>query len=283
MLTKSYQKQTIGILVENRPGVLARIVGLLSGRNFNIENITAAETHEPGITRITLVTTGDDQVMDQIINQLRRLINVIKVVDFREKDFVDREMALIKVYAEQPNRAEILRIVDTFRAKIVDVSSHFYTLEITGNESKISAIIELLKSFGIVEIARTGKAALARNRLLEPERDEFLAREEKAMLVQTKTVFIKVHIDRQNRAEVLRIVDIFRGRVVEVAADSCTVEVTGNEGAISGILELLKDFGVSNIVRPRRSTTKEHRKLEFQMGELVHSPEPGGPTRSKKH
>ena len=101
MLTKSNQKQTIGILVENRPGVLARIVGLLSGRNFNIENITAAETHEPGITRITLVTTGDDQVMDQIVNQLRRLINVIKVTDFREKDFVDREMALIKVYAEQ--------------------------------------------------------------------------------------------------------------------------------------------------------------------------------------
>ena len=86
METRSNQKQTLGILVENRPGVLARIVGLLSGRNFNIENITAAETHEPGITRITLVTSGDDQVMDQIINQLRKLINVIKVTDFREKD-----------------------------------------------------------------------------------------------------------------------------------------------------------------------------------------------------
>lgn len=283
METKSNQKQTIGILVENRPGVLARIVGLLSGRNFNIENITAAETHEPGITRITLVTTGNDQVMDQIINQLRRLINVIKVTDFREKDFVDREMALIKVYAEQTNRAEILRIVDTFRAKIVDVSPHFYTLEVTGNESKISAIIELLKGFGIVEIARTGKAALARNRLLEPERDEFLALQDKASLALTKTAIIKVSVDRQNRADVLRIVDIFRGRIVDVAADSCTVEVTGNEGAISGILELLKDFGVTHIARPRRAAMAENRKLEFQLGELVHSSGKAVPSGSKKH
>lgn len=283
MQTKSDQKQTIGILVENRPGVLARIVGLLSGRNFNIENITAAETHEPGITRITLVTSGDDQVMDQIINQLRRLINVIKVTDFREKDFVDREMALIKVYAEQPNRAEILRIVDTFRAKIVDVSPHFYTLEVTGNESKISAIIELLKGFGIVEIARTGKAALARNRLLEPERDEFLAQQEKATLAMTKTAIIKVSVDRQNRADALRIVDIFRGRIVDVGADFCTVEVTGNEGAISGIIELLKDFGVTHIARPRRAAMAESRKLEFQLGELVHPSGKAGPSGSRKH
>jgi len=283
METKSKQKQTIGILVENRPGVLARIVGLLSGRNFNIENITAAETHEPGITRITLVTTGDDQVMDQIINQLRRLINVIKVTDFREKDFVDREMALIKVYAEQPNRAEILRIVDTFRAKIVDVSPHFYTLEVTGTESKIYAIIELLKGFGIVEIARTGKAALARNRLLEPERDEFLAQQEKAALAMTKTAIIKVSVDRQNRADALRIVDIFRGRIVDVGADFCTVEVTGNEGAISGIIELLKDFGVTHIARPRRAAMAESRNLEFLLGELVYPCGKTGLAGNRRH
>ena len=160
--------------------------------------------------------------------------------------------------------------MDTFRAKIVDVSSHFYTLEVTGNESKISAIIELLKGFGIVEIARTGKAALARNRLLEPERDEFLALEEKATLALTKTAVIKVSVDSQNRAEVLRIVDLFRGRIVDVGPDSCTVEVTGNEGAISGILELLKDFGVSHIARPRRAAVAKSRKLEFQLGELLH-------------
>ena len=283
MQTKSNQKQTIGILVENRPGVLARIVGLLSGRSFNIENITAAETQEPGITRITLVTTGDDQVMDQMINQLRRLINVIKVVDFREKDFVDREMALIKVNAEGPTRAEILRIVDHFRAKIVDVSPHFYTLEVTGNESKISAIIDLLRGFGIVEIARTGKAALARNRLLEPEREDFLAEVEKATQGVTKTVFIQVGVEPQNRRELLRIVDLFGGRVVETHTDSYTIEVTGNESAISGILELLKDFGVSHIARPRRAGVEDNRKLEFRWGELLRLTEKAAQARSKKH
>lgn len=283
METRSNQKQTLGILVENRPGVLARIVGLLSGRNFNIENITAAETHEPGITRITLVTSGDDQVMDQIINQLRKLINVIKVTDFREKDFVDREMALIKVCAEEPNRAEVLRIVDTFRAKIVDVSPHFYTLEVTGNESKICAIIELLKGFSIVEIARTGKAALARNRLLETERDEFLAHEEKAMQALTKTALIKVKASRQERAGVLRIVDLFRGRIVDVGTDSCTIEVTGNEATISGILELLKDFGVTHIARPKRATRTKSGRLEFQLGELRPFTESPAPSPVKKH
>jgi acetolactate synthase-1/3 small subunit len=152
------------MLVQNVPGVLARVVGLFSGRGFNIENITAAETNESGITRITLVTTGDERILAQIVKQLNKLINVIKVFDFQETEFVDREMALIKVRAEPQTRAEVLRIVDIFRAKVVDVSPHFYTLEVTGNESKISAIIELLSQMGIVEIARTGKAALARSK-----------------------------------------------------------------------------------------------------------------------
>ncbi|NLI80735.1 MAG: acetolactate synthase small subunit [Deltaproteobacteria bacterium] len=164
MENSSKHRHTIGILVQNVPGVLARIVTLFAGRDFNIENITAAETHEPGLTRITLVTTGDDHILSQIVKQLNKLINVIKVFDFRDTEFVDREMALIKVRAEAPTRAEVLRIVDIFRAKVVDVSPHFYTLEVTGNESKIAAIIELLDQIGIVEIARTGKAALARSK-----------------------------------------------------------------------------------------------------------------------
>jgi acetolactate synthase-1/3 small subunit len=158
------QRHTIGILVQNVPGVLARIVGLFSGRGYNIETVTAAETHEPGLTRITLVTTGDERVLSQIIKQLNKLINVIKVFDFAETEFVDREMALIKVRADQPTRAEVLRIVDIFRAKVVDVSPNFYTLEVTGNEGKISAIMELLGQIGIVETARTGKAALPRSK-----------------------------------------------------------------------------------------------------------------------
>lgn len=164
MQNNSQQRHTIGMLVQNVPGVLARVVGLLAGRGFNIENITAAETNEPGITRITLVICGDEHILAQVVKQLNKLINVIKVFDFRETEFVDREMALIKVRAEAQTRAEVLRIADIFRAKVVDVSPHFYTLEVTGNESKISAIIELLSQIGIVEIARTGKAALARSK-----------------------------------------------------------------------------------------------------------------------
>ena len=162
--TDTSQRHTIGILVQNVPGVLARIVGLFSGRGYNIETVTAAETNEPGFTRITLVTTGDDRVLSQIVKQLNKLVNVIKVFDFSEIEFVDREMALIKVRAEAQTRAEVLRISDIFRAKVVDVSPHYYTLEVTGNDTKISAIMELLDQIGIVEVARTGKAALARSR-----------------------------------------------------------------------------------------------------------------------
>jgi len=160
----SMQRHTIGVLVENQPGVLSRVAGLFSGRGFNIECLTVAETNEPGVSRITLVTIGDQHILEQIVKQLNKLINVIKVFDFRETEFVDREMALIKVRAEPTTRAEVLRISDIFRGKVVDVSPLFYTIEVTGNESKISAVIELLAQIGIVEVARTGKVALARSK-----------------------------------------------------------------------------------------------------------------------
>jgi len=156
------QKHTIGVVVENRPGVLSRVVGLFSGRGFNIECLTVAVTNEPGQSRITLVTKGDQQVLEQIVKQLNKLINVIKVIDFREVEFVNREMALIKVKADQQTRAEILRIVDIFRAKVVDVSPNFYTIEVTGDDGKIAAILELLGQIGVTEVARTGKVAMAR-------------------------------------------------------------------------------------------------------------------------
>jgi len=157
-------RHTIGVLVENQPGVLSRVAGLFSGRGFNIESLTVAETNEPGMSRITLVTTGDQGIVEQIIKQLNKLINVIKVLDFRDTEFVEREMALIKVRADGRSRAEILRIVDIFRAKVVDVSPNSYIIEVTGDEGKIAAILELLGQFGILELARTGKAAMARGK-----------------------------------------------------------------------------------------------------------------------
>jgi acetolactate synthase-1/3 small subunit len=157
-------RHTLGVLVENQPGVLSRVSGLFSGRNFNIECLTVAETLDPEVSRITLVTTGDEMIMEQIVKQLNKLVNVIKVIDFREVKFVDREMALIKVKAESHSRAEVLRIVDIFRGKVVDVSPHFYTIEVTGDEGKIQAILDLLAQVGIVEVVRTGKVAIARSK-----------------------------------------------------------------------------------------------------------------------
>jgi acetolactate synthase-1/3 small subunit len=157
-------RHTLGVLVENQPGVLSRVAGLFSGRGFNIESLTVAETLDPLVSRITLVTTGDETIMEQIVKQLNKLVNVIKVIDFREVKFVDREMALIKVKAEAHTRAEVLRIVDIFRGKVVDLSPNFFTIEVTGDEGKIEAILDLLAQPGIVEVVRTGKVAIARSK-----------------------------------------------------------------------------------------------------------------------
>jgi acetolactate synthase-1/3 small subunit len=150
--------------VENQPGVLSRVAGLFSGRGFNIESLTVAETLDPDVSCMTLVTTGDETIMEQIVKQLNKLVNVIKVIDFREVKFVDREMVLIKVKAEATTRAEVLRIVDIFRCKVVDVSPQFYTIEVTGDEGKIQAILDLLSQLGIAEVVRTGKVAIARSK-----------------------------------------------------------------------------------------------------------------------
>lgn len=152
----------IAALVENKLGVLARIAGLFSGRGFNIESLSVAQTIDPSISRMTIITRGDEQVIEQVIKQLRKLVDVIKVVDLTEEDFVNREMALIKVRAEADSRAEVLRIADIFRGKVVDVSTTTYTLEVTGDEEKLEALINLLKPIGIIETARTGKVAVSR-------------------------------------------------------------------------------------------------------------------------
>lgn len=157
------KKHILSILVENQPGVLSRITGLFSGRGYNIESICASETMEPNVTRICIVTHGNEPILEQIKKQLYKLINVIKVNDLTHEDIVQRELALIKVNAGKPeNRAEILRIVDIFRLKVVDVGQEHYTIQATADEDKLTAIFNLLKPMGIKEIARTGIIAMAR-------------------------------------------------------------------------------------------------------------------------
>ena len=164
METKMEPRHTIAVSVENSPGVLARIAGLFSGRGFNIESLCVAETMDPEVSRMTIVTTGDEQIIEQIIKQLNKLINVIKVVDLSEMEYVEREMALVTVKAEDKSRAEILRIADIFRGRVVDVSANTYTLEVTGNEEKIMAVLDLLKHHGIQEMVRTGTLAIQRSK-----------------------------------------------------------------------------------------------------------------------
>jgi len=156
------EKHTVAVLVENKFGVLSRVAGLFSARGYNIESLSVGETLDPTVSRMTLVVRGDAFVIEQVIKQLHKLIDVIKVTDLSEENHVEREMLLIKVNAEPAARAEILRIGDIFRAKVVDVTPNTYTLEATGEESKIEAIIELLRPFGIQELVRTGKVAIAR-------------------------------------------------------------------------------------------------------------------------
>ena len=156
------EKHILSILVENSPGVLSRIAGLFSGRGYNIESLCVAETMDPTVSRITMVTKANQPLIEQIKKQLNKLINVIKVYELVNKSYVEREMALIKVRAQTENRAEILRIVDIFRCKVVDVGQEHYTIEITGDEGKLAAIMSLLKPIGIKEIVRTGKIALFR-------------------------------------------------------------------------------------------------------------------------
>ncbi len=159
----------ISILVENKFGVLSRVAGLFSGRGFNIESISVGTSVEPSTSQITVVTKGDERIIEQITKQLNKLIDVIKVVDLAGKDYIVRETALIKINTGRAeDRSEALRITEIFRARVVDSTPVTYTVEITGDENKIDAIINLLRPLGIKEIVRTGKIAIAREDVKVP-------------------------------------------------------------------------------------------------------------------
>lgn len=155
-------KHTLSVLLQNKPGALSRVTGLFSGRGFNIESLCVAETLDPKVSCLTLVTHGDESIIEQITKQLHKLIHVIKVTDVSEGEFVEREMVLIRVKAEAGTRAEVLRVIDIFRGKVVDVSPTSYAVEITGPQSKIKAVVDILRPIGIKEIIRTGTIAMAR-------------------------------------------------------------------------------------------------------------------------
>ena len=156
-------RHTISVLVENKFGVLTRVAGLFSGRGYNIDSLNVAPTQDATVSRMTIVTRGDDATVDQIVKQLNKLVNVINVQDFREGEYVDRELALVKVGVDSKTRSEVMQITNIFRAKIVDIQPQNLTIEVTGDEDKVEKLLSLLQSFKIMEVTRTGKVALPRN------------------------------------------------------------------------------------------------------------------------
>jgi acetolactate synthase I/III small subunit len=157
-------RHTISVLVENKFGVLTRMAGLFSGRGFNIDTLNVAPTQDPNTSRMTIVTRGDDATMEQIVKQISKLVDVLEVTDFREYEYIDRELVLVRVKVDAKTRAEVMQITDIFRAKIADVQANTLTVEVTGDENKVEKLVELLKSYGILELTRTGKVALPRAR-----------------------------------------------------------------------------------------------------------------------
>ena len=162
MRTPPIMRHTISVLVENKFGVLTRVAGMFSGRGYNIDSLNVAPTHDPKLSRMTLVARGDDATVEQIVKQLQKLINVIEVTDFRDYEYVDRELVLVKVKVSGKSRSEVMQITDIFRAKIADVQPKSMTIEVTGNENKVTKFIELMENFGVIELTRTGKVALPR-------------------------------------------------------------------------------------------------------------------------
>lgn len=157
-------RHTISVLVENKSGVLARVADLFSGRGYNIDSLNVAETEDATVSRMTIVARGDDRILEQITKQLNRLIDTIKVTDLTSEEHVEREMVLIKVSATSKNRSEIIQISDIFRSNIVDVSHETLVIAVTGDEDKVNAMIDMLRPYGIKEIARSGKVAISRGK-----------------------------------------------------------------------------------------------------------------------
>jgi acetolactate synthase-1/3 small subunit len=148
--------------MENTFGVLTRVAGMFSGRGYNIDSLNVAPTHDRNVSRMTIVTRGDDATVEQIVRQLNKLVNVLEVTDFRDYEYIDRELVLVKVKVDGKRRSEVMQITDIFRTKIVDVQPKSMTIEVTGNETKVTKFIELMENFGVLELTRTGKVALSR-------------------------------------------------------------------------------------------------------------------------
>ncbi len=184
-------RHVISVLVENHFGVLASVSGLFSARGFNIDSLAVGETEDPSVSRMTIVARGDDRVLDQVVKQLNRLVDVIKVFDLPEQDRITRELVIAKLKVPASLRSEVIQVVNTFRAKIVDVNARLVTVEITGTEGKVDAMLELLEPYGLVEVVRTGLLAISRNSDIEKTSNSKLKKAPKAKSKTSKKKVVK--------------------------------------------------------------------------------------------
>lgn len=165
----STKKHTISVLVENHFGVLARVSSLFSARGYNIDSLCVGVTEDPTVSRMTVVVCGDDRVLEQIMNQLNKLVDTVEVVDLTQEDHVERELIMVKIAANNKERSEVIEIATIFRAKVVDMGSDAMIIEATGSEGKVNAFIDMMRPFGVEELVRTGKIAIARSSKKEAE------------------------------------------------------------------------------------------------------------------
>jgi len=164
-------RHVLSALVQNRPGVLSHISGMLASRGYNIDSLAVGETEEPRLSRMTFVVVGDDSILEQVRKQLEKIVTVVRVDDISSQDHVERDLMLIKVAAAPGKRSEILELVEIFRAQIVDVAADVVLIEISGKERKIEAFIELMRPFGIIELVRTGRIAMVRGANSQPPKE----------------------------------------------------------------------------------------------------------------
>ena len=214
------EAHTLSVLVQNEPGVLARVIGLFSGRGYNIESLTVSETeNQKHVSRITIVTTGTPMVIEQIKHQLDRMVPVYRVVDMTLAGrSIERELAMVKLRGTGEHRVEALRLAEAFRARVIDATIESFVFEITGNSAKINQFIDLMRPLGLVEVSRTGVAAISRGA-------------------------------GEHRVETLRLADAFRARVIDATIESFVFEITGNSAKITQFIDLMRPLGLVEVAR----------------------------------
>ena len=272
-MSNAMTRHTLSVLVEDQPGVLARISALFSRRGFNIDSLAVGPTEIPGISRMTIVVNVDELPLEQVTKQLNKLVNVLKIVELDQDAAVQRELLLVKVRADMENRSHVLETVQLFRAKVVDVATDTVTVEATGSRDKLEALLRVLEPFGIKELVQSGMVAVGPTEIPDVSRMTIvvsvtglpleqvtkqlnklvnvlkIVELEPESSVHRELLLVKVKVDLDTRTHVLENVELFRAKVIDVAPDTLTIEATGSRDKLQALLAVLEPFGIKELVQ----------------------------------